>query len=135
MPFAGQIKGVGLAVGYQRRARVDLLGQWLGTDMRVCLSSSAVRKALLKGSLKVHGTGKAESAAVGAAATFLAAGAFFAAAGAAFFAAGAAFAFAVFAGAAFLAGALTFFAVAMMKLVFYLSRLFGNTPAVLVSAF
>ncbi len=44
----------------------------LGTDMRVCLSSSAVRKALLKGSLKVHGTGKAESAAVGAAATFLA---------------------------------------------------------------
>lgn len=44
----------------------------LGTDIRVCLSSSTVRKALLKGSLKVQGTGKAESANVGAAATFLA---------------------------------------------------------------
>ena len=44
----------------------------LGNEIRVCLSSSIVRKALLKGALKVSGAGKADSAAVATAATFLA---------------------------------------------------------------
>lgn len=44
----------------------------LGTDLRICLSSSIVRKALLKGALKTTGEGKSVSIEVASAATFLA---------------------------------------------------------------
>lgn len=44
----------------------------LGTDLRICLSSSIVRKALLKGALKNTGEGKAVHAGVATGASFLA---------------------------------------------------------------
>jgi hypothetical protein len=44
----------------------------LGNEIRVLLSSGIIRKALLKGALKVQGAGKADSQAVASAATFLA---------------------------------------------------------------